>query len=442
MITSALKFQYRIAKRLFSRVLGKRRVTMFGVRTLFFRRGSRPRNTRPKWGTYRLFTGLRYVVLLLALAPLVYYCLAIVSALDFFRRAKKSPSSEPSRLPPISILKPVRGVDREVYENFVSMCELDYPEYEIVFGIAEVDDPVIRLIDRLRQKFPDRSIRLVTGIEQLGACRKTNSLCRLVKEARYDLLVMNDSDVRVEKNYLKDVVAGFIDSHVGVVTALFRSNAGRGFIEKLDALGLPAESAASMLVQRKFAHVDFAYGWTMATTKKHLAEIGGFEAMVNLHSDDFTLGHEVAKRGYRIELMRNPVWMVFPEEGLKQFLKHELRWSVQSKNLRPKGYLGMFFTLGLAWCLVVALLAPTWKIVGAYFLAYLLLRLALAWTVGVWGLQDLLVKRNLWLVPMRDLVSLCVYAASFVTNTVEWRDSHFRVHGPKMVPLTHHGSFK
>lgn len=144
----------------------------------------------------------------------------------------------------------------------------------------------------------------------------------------------------------------------------------------------------------------------MATAKERLAEIGGFEAMVNLHSDDFTLGNEVVKRGYRVDLMRNPVWMVFPEEGLKQFLKHELRWCVQSKNLRPKGYPGMFLTFGLAWFLLVAILVPSWKIVGAYFLAYLVLRLALAWTVGVWGLNDRFVKRNLWLVPVRDAVNL------------------------------------
>jgi hypothetical protein len=118
------------------------------------------------------------------------------------------------------------------------------------------------------------------------------------------------------------------------------------------------------------------------------------------------------------------------------------RWCVQSKNLRPKGHLGTFFTLGLAWCLVVALMASSWQIVSAYFLAYLLLRLTLAWVLGVWGLQDDLVRRNLWLVPVRDLVNLCVYAASFMTNTIEWRDSHFRVLGPKMVSLTHHGSFK
>lgn len=382
-----------------------------------------------------MLTGILYLVLLPALAPLVYYCLAIFSGWNYFKHVKRIRRTEPSVFPPISILKPVRGVDRDAYENFASMCGLDYPEYEILFGISEADDPAILLVERLRREFPDKSIRLIVGINQLGASHKTNSLCRLVKEARYDLLVINDSDVRVERDYLKDILVGFADPRVAVVTALFRSKAGDGFAERLDAIGVPTESAASMLLQRRFSEIDFAYGWTMAISKKRLAEVGGFEAMVNLHSDDFALGNEVAKRGYRVELTQKPVWIVFPKEGLREFLKHELRWCVQLKNLRKKGYLGIFFTFGFAWALLVALLVPSWKVAGAYFLAYLVLRLGVACVVGVWGLQDPVVKRNLWLVPVRDALNLCLYAASFVTNTIEWRGSRFRVIGPAIVPL-------
>ena len=384
-----------------------------------------------------MLKGVLYLVLLPALGPLLYYGLAIFSSWDYFNRLKKLTSTEPNIIPPVSILKPVRGVDREAYENFASMCRLDYPEYEIIFGVGEADDLAIPLVARLQREFPERSIRLITGIEQLGASRKTNSLCRLVKEAKYDLLVINDSDVRVEKDYLKDVVWGFSDPKVGVVTALFRSRSksGDGFAQRLDAIGIPTESAASMLLERKFSEIDFAYGWTMAITKARLAEIGGFEAMVNLHSDDFTVGNEVAKRGYRVELMRRPVWLVFPNEKLSEFLKHELRWCVQLKNLRPAGYLGMFMTFGLAWSLLVAMFVPSWKIVGTYFLAYLALRLTMAWVVGVWGLRDPAVIRDLWLVPVRDAVNLGLYVASFFSNITEWRGLRYRVTGPTMIYL-------
>ncbi len=384
-----------------------------------------------------MLKGVLYLVLLPALGPLLYYGLAIFSSWDYFNRLKKLTSTEPNIIPPVSILKPVRGVDPEAYENFASMCRLDYPEYEIIFGVGEADDLASPLVARLQREFPERSIRLITGIEQLGASRKTNSLCRLVKEAKYDLLVINDSDVRVEKDYLKDVVLGFSDPKVGVVTALFRSQSksGDGFAQRLDAIGIPTESAASMLLERKFSEIDFAYGWTMAITKARLAEIGGFEAMVNLHSDDFTVGNEVAKRGYRVELMRRPVWLVFPNEKLSEFLKHELRWCVQLKNLRPAGYLGMFMTFGLAWSLLVAMFVPSWKIVGTYFLAYLSLRLTMAWVVGVWGLRDPAVIRDLWLVPVRDAVNLGLYVASFFSNITEWRGLRYRVTGPTMIHL-------
>jgi len=296
---------------------------------------------------------MRYLILLPALAPLIYYCLAIFSNWDYFRRIKKSTSIEPQLTPPISVLKPVCGVDGGTYENFASMCQLDYPEYEIVFGVAEADDPVVRLIERLQKEFPARSIRLIVGIMQLGACRKTNTLCRLAKEAKYNLLVMNDSDVRVEKDYLRDVMTGFADSRVGVVTSLFRSQSGAGLAGTLDAIGVPSDSCASMLLQWEFSQIDFAYGWTMAISKRRLAEIGGFEAMVNQHSDDYALGHEMARRGYRVGLMRKPVWIVFPVETLSDFLKHELRWQIQLKNLRRLGYPAMFLTFG-AWSLLVA----------------------------------------------------------------------------------------
>jgi ceramide glucosyltransferase len=190
---------------------------------------------------------LRFLILLPALAPLIYYAMAMFAGWSFFRKTNQSVARDPSFAPPVSILKPVRAVDREAYQNYASMCELDYPEYEIVFGVADTDDPVIGLIEKLQKEYPQRAIRLIAGIEQLGSSRKTNSLCRLVKEAKYDLLVMNDSDVRVEKNYLWDVVAPFKNRNVGLVTALFRSKTDGSFAADVDAVGVPADSAASTL---------------------------------------------------------------------------------------------------------------------------------------------------------------------------------------------------
>jgi ceramide glucosyltransferase len=377
----------------------------------------------------------RYLILLPAAGPLVYYCLALYSGWVYFRALRKKLPLSTSFAPPVSILKPVRGVDRDAYENFVSFCRLDYPEYEVLFAVADAQDPVIPLCDKLRREFPQRAIRVIVGVEQLGISPKMNNLVRLVREARYDLLVVNDSDVRVEGDYLRDAVAPFADAKVGCVTAFFRSLTDGGFAADIDAVGVPTDAAASTLVARQLGGIDFALGWTMATTKERLAEIGGFESMVNHHSDDFTLGNEIAKRGFRVELMRKPVWMVFPKEKLRDFLSHELRWSIMLRSIRPAGYLALAMTFGFPWAVLVALVVPSSAVAALYFLAYLVLRLAVAWTIGVWGLADPVVRKKLWLVPVRDALNFCVYVASFFSSTVHWRGSTYTVQGGSLVPV-------
>jgi ceramide glucosyltransferase len=185
--------------------------------------------------------------------------------------------------------------------------------------------------------------------------------------------------------------------------------------------------------------MQFAFGWTMATTKKHLAEIGGWEAMANYHSDDFELGNRIARRGYRVELMRKPVWMVFPQETLRQFLRHELRWSIGLKNVRPAGYRGLLLTHGLPWALLAAGLAAGigWTgIAGAHLLAYLILRLGLAGTTGVWGLGDRATWKKLWLVPLRDAISFVVWVGGFFSEKIIWRGLVYRVQNRKLFPIT------
>jgi len=320
------------------------------------------------------------------------------------------------------------------------MCDLDYPEYEILFAIGDTGDPAIAVIEQIQRAFPERAIRLIVGVEQVGNSRKVNKLCRLAKEATHDLLVINDSDVRVERDYLRNVVEPFRDPQVGLVTALFRGYTDDGFAAGLDAVGVATEAAPQALLAWRFSGLDFALGWTMAISKQRLKEIGGFEAFVNMHSDDFALGNAVAKRGYRIELTRQPVCMVFPHETFGQFLAHGLRWCTQLRNLRLAGYLGMFLTFGIAWSLIVAAIVPSWGVVAAYLASYALLRFSLAWSVAVWGLGDATVRRKPWLLFLRDAVNLAIYFASFFSQTAEWRGLRYRLTGPYMevVESAHH----
>src|SRR5229473_561131 len=360
---------------------------------------------------------LRLAVLVLAAGPLVYYLLSLYCTVEYFLALRRSPPRDDSFAPPVSILKPVRGVDHDAYENFASYCRLDYPEYELVFAMADPHDPVIPVIEKLQRDFPGRAIRFVTDVPRVGENDKVNSLCRLVAEAHHDLLVMSDSDVRVESDYLRAVVAPFADAGVGAVTSFYRCAGGGTMAADLDMLGMCMDSVPSALVARKLeGKVQFAYGWTMATTKERLAEIGGWEAMANHHSDDFELGNRIAAKGHRVELMREPVWMVFPKQSFRAFLRHELRWAIGLRNVRPAGYAGMIFTHGLPWAILAAVVAAASGWVGlaaAYLVAYLALRLGAAYAAGVWGLRDSNIAKRLWLAPLRDGISAAVWFAGF-----------------------------
>lgn len=379
---------------------------------------------------------LRWTVLFAALAPLAYYAIASYCGWSYFRALRKAPAIPAPFTPPVSILKPVRGLDNAAYENFASFCRLDYPQYELLFGVAEAGDPAIPVVQRLQRDFPECAIRLLVGAPLLGTSPKMNNLCRLVQEAQYRHLVINDSDVRVESDYLQNAVSPLRDPKVGVVTAFFRGFTEGNLASDLDAIGVPGDSSASVLVAQKFGRIDFALGWTMATTKERLAEIGGFEAMANHHSDDFTLGNKIAARGYRIELMRKPVWMVFPRQSLLQFLRHELRWSIMLRNIRPIGYLGLATTFGLPWTALAVFAAHSTMVSAAYLAAYLILRLTMAWIIGVWGLGDSVLRRRIWMVPLRDAASFLVWAAGFFCTRVSWRGKQYQVKESCLVPLT------
>jgi len=378
----------------------------------------------------------RWVILLLALAPLAYYLIAIYCSLDYFIKAHRPETLPDFGLPPLSILKPVRGVDQDVYKNFSSFCEQNYSDYEIVFAVADADDPVLPVIEQLKKDFPDRTIRLIQDIPQLGPNRKLNNLAALSRVAKHEILVISDSDVRVDSLYLRRVAAKFSNPNVGAVTAFFRGITSAGLGAQFEALVLSTETVPNALVARKIeGKVQFAFGWTMATMKTHLQAIGGFEDMVDVHSDDFELGNRIANKGLAIELLPVPVDMVFPRESFRTYLRHELRWAIGLRSVRPSGYWGLLFTFGLPWTVLAVAVAPTFGCAAGYAATYLLLRLTLVLLIGIWGLNDPATRKFWWLTPFRDAINFLVWFAGFFTNQIEWRGIKYKVKkGNKLVP--------
>jgi ceramide glucosyltransferase len=376
----------------------------------------------------------RWAILLVALAPLAYYLLAIYCCWDYFRRAHRREVLPDFGLPPVSILKPVRGIDPAAYENFASFCRQNYPEYEILFAVADADDPVLSVIERLRKDFPDSHIRLIQDVPQLGPNRKLNNLAALSRAASHEILAISDSDVRVDSLYLRRIAAKFANPNVGAVTAFFRGIAQGGLGAQLEALVLSTETVPNALVARKIeGKVQFAFGWTMATTKTQLKAIGGFEDMVSVHSDDFELGNRIAARGLTIELLPEPVDMIFPRESMFTFLRHELRWAIGLRNVRPIGYWGLLFTFGLPWTVLAVFAAPTLGCALGYATSYLILRLAQVWLTGAWGLDDPVTRRYWWLTPFRDVINFGVWFVGFFTSKIEWRGIKYKVKKGKLV---------
>lgn len=379
-----------------------------------------------------LWHELRWIILLLAAAPFAYMVVATIAALRFFGAHRKVSGDF---APPVSILKPVRGLDREAYENYASFCRLDYPEYEILFNVADEHDPAIPVLEKVMRDFPQRSIRLFLGAEKLGASNKVNKLSNMVNEARFDTLVISDSDIRVTPDYLRSVVAPFRDSRVGAVTCLYRGIAGRSFGSILEALGNTSDFAAGVLIPWLFRKVNFALGATIATTKRRLAEIGGFEDLADYFTDDHELGYRIAALGYRVEIASQPVDTVYPETSMKEYFRHQLRWSLAIRHATPAGYASRIFVHAIFWTLLAMAVAPSLNIAAAYLAAYIVLRPLMAWTVGVWGMRDPLLRKNMWRLPVHDACAFVVFVSSFLTRRVEWRGTLYTIRGKELIPV-------
>jgi ceramide glucosyltransferase len=379
------------------------------------------------------WAAIRGTLLVLAGAPLIYYLFAIVAASKFFR---PRPSDCSDFAPPLSVLKPIRGLDREAYENFASLCRQDYPEFEILFCAADREDPAVPVIEQLARDFPERPIRLLIGAEPLGVSDKVNKLCRMVREARHEMIIVSDSDVRVEPGFLRAIAAPFRDPKTGGVTCLYRGVTDGSFAADLTALGNSTDFAEGVLVAWLFGGVKFMLGAVMATTKTRLRDIGGFEALVDYFSDDYELGSRIVAGGHRIELSQCPVSIVYPRQNLRDAFRQQVRWNLSVRFSRPWGHLGLIFTQGLAWTALAVCLTHTWLVALGYVLAYELLETDAAFSAGARGMKDALVRRRQWMLALRDAFAFFAWVASFFPQRIHWRGRQFYVRDRRLVPVS------
>lgn len=372
---------------------------------------------------------------LLTLAGLGYYVVALLSARAFLRRTRFPAGFTPA----VSILKPLRGVDPGMLEAFASHCRQEYSgEYEILFGVAGIDDPAVALVRQLQADFPAHAIRLIVCPEDLGANGKVSCLAQLLPHARYDYLIVNDSDIRVDPHYLANVLTRFAPAPeqrpVGLVTALYRGRAHGTFGSKLEALGISTDFAPAVLTSRFLERgLSFGLGSTLAVSRNALDAIGGFVPFADYLADDYQIGARIHRAGFRVELGDEVVETSVPAYSFSDFLHHQLRWMRTMRESRRAGYAGMVFSYGLAWAFL-NLIATGFSLPAVALLSLaLFLRLALALGVGVSLLNDRQVLRDLWLVLPRDLAALALWAWSYASNTVTWRGERMIIREGKIV---------
>ena len=364
---------------------------------------------------------------------LFFYFLSTLSLASFISDKRKKLNQPPlpeNQLPPVSILKPLKGVDPELWESFCSHCEQDYPEFQLIFGVSDPADPAVEVVRKLQAKYPKVLIELIVCDRVLGANIKVSNLAQMLPAARHELLLVNDSDIRVPPDYLRKVITPLADASVGLVTCLYSGTASPvaspTLGSRLEALGISTDFVPGVLSARFLEKgLHFGLGSTLAFRRRDLEAIGGFEALLDYLADDYELGRRIASTGKKVELSAATVVTSLPVYTLRQFFRHQLRWSRTIRDARRWGYAGLLFTFGLPWALATLLAARGAEWAWALLAMTCAVRLAVGFIAAIVVLNDDQFFRYILLLPLRDLIAPFVWGTSFIGNRIHWRGDVF-----------------
>lgn len=385
--------------------------------------------------------GLTYAFHLLIIIGLLVsvasYLIGYFEARRFFRRSvgtaghngggQQCPGVTIPQGPGVTILKPLKGLDIDLYENLSSFCTQDYPTLQIVFGVAASDDPAVQVVRRLQAAHPSADIDLVIDRREYGTNRKVSNLYNMYRIAKHEIIVIADSDIRVTSDYVRRIVAGFGDPQVGLVTCLYRAVSTGGLPTLVETLFINTDFILMVMMARVVEKPSYAFGATMAMRRSTLDEIGGFLPLANHLADDYHLGNRIAARGYRLALSDVVVETVLGVGNWQRLFDHQLRWARTYRNCRPGGYFGSIMTHGTLWAtlnLMYHHLSP-----GAGAVAALVygLRIATASAICNRHLGARLNFGQALLVPVKDLFVSVVWLLCFLGDTVHWSGIKFRV---------------
>ena len=360
---------------------------------------------------------------------LFFYFVGYYGAWDFFSRARRStqPERPDPALPTVSILKPLKGLDVDLFENLSTFCRQDYPTFQIVFGVADADDPAVKVVRQLQAHYPSVRSDLAIDWRIYGTNYKISNLHNMYRVAKHEVIVIADSDIRVRSDYLRRLVTQLDDPQVGLVTTLYRAVNTGGLPTLAESLFINTDFAPMVLVARIVEKPTYAFGATMAVRRSTLDSIGGFLPLANYLADDYYLGHRIAERGYRLALSDVVVETVLAVGGWRRLFDHQLRWARTYRNCRPGGYFGSILTHGTLWATLNLLynhFSPLACLVAA---AVYGMRVSVASTIANRYLHAPLRWHEALLIPLKDLFVSTVWALCFLGDTVHWSGHTFRV---------------
>lgn len=357
------------------------------------------------------------VFLLLLVGSIVYSVLQIVAANRYL--AVRPPALKSRE--PISILKPLAGLDLDLESNLRTFFEQDYSAFEILLALRNEKDPAAEVVARLQQEFPAVPSRLLVTGEPPYPNAKVFSLDRMLSAAANDLVVMSDSDIRVTPDLLSTVAAEFQDENLGVATCPYRAVAGQSLWSRLEATGMNTDFWGSALVARMLEGMHFAVGPTIAARRQVLQAIGGFDRVKDYLAEDFVIGKFAAEQGHGVILSSYVIEHHIGSSTLRENLTHRLRWARSTRRSRPAGYIGQLFTMPLPLALLACAFAPAWWPVLPLTL---MVRGVAAYMVSSRVLQA---KINWLLLPLEDILGFCFWLAGFFGNTISWRGRRYRL---------------
>jgi ceramide glucosyltransferase len=376
-----------------------------------------------------LANAFQLLVIIGLLVSVAFYLVGYFEARRFFRQRVRTNGHDDrgEQLPGVTILKPLKGLDIYLYENLASFCTQDYPTLQIICGVADSDDPAIQIVRRLQAAYPSVNIDLVIDRRVYGTNYKVGNLHNMYRVAKYEIILIADSDIRVSRDYLRRIVAGFVDPQVGLVTCLYRAVSTGGLPTLVETLFINTDFVPMVMVARVVEKPSYAFGATMAMRRSTLDEIGGFLPLASHLADDYHLGNRIAARGYRLALSDVVVETVLAVGSWKRLFDHQLRWARTYRNCRPGGYFSSIMTHGTLWATLNLLyhhFSP-----GACMVAALVcgLRMATASVICNRHLGAPLSVGQALLVPVKDLFVSVVWLLCFLGDTVHWSGFEFRV---------------